>query len=511
MSSSRPMRPAMKFLLIVLVLGGAFALFMRFKDQILPSGNTGSSSASVKVNGKEPLRVCVVTWGGYAGGQYFNGGFKASKESRYFKQYGLLVEFVVIDDFNPSRDAWKAGKVDLLWITADAFPTEAAALSIYEPKIVFQADWSRGGDLIVGTRAVISINDLKGKKVAVAFGTPSHSFLLWMLEAAGMNYSDITIVEAPSAVDAASYFKAGRVDAAVVWSPDDQDCIAKVPGAHILKSTKEASNIIADVFYAKREFVEKHPAELKALIEGWMIGAAEINSDPLAKDEAVRILVAGLSQPEGFMRTAINNVRLCTYGDNVNFFDLNGGFTGVKGEDLYLKTGAKYQQIGMAPASLPSWRAVTDISALRSIKDLSGPSNQAEPQMKFAQATPTQASAPASATKRLSVNFATGSSTLDPNAQSIIDMGFADIAKTFSNNRIRIVGNTDNVGSHEGNMALSRRRAEAVANFLIQQYRFDRNRFIIIGNGPDNPVPGADNSTEEGRARNRRTDFELLQ
>src|SRR5687767_14449797 len=54
------------------------------------------------------IRVAVVTWGGYAGGQYFNEGFKASKESRYFKDYGINVEFKLMDDFNDSRNAWKS-------------------------------------------------------------------------------------------------------------------------------------------------------------------------------------------------------------------------------------------------------------------------------------------------------------------------------------------------------------------------------------------------------------------
>jgi outer membrane protein OmpA-like peptidoglycan-associated protein len=35
-----------------------------------------------------------------------------------------------------------------------------------------------------------------------------------------------------------------------------------------------------------------------------------------------------------------------------------------------------------------------------------------------------------------------------------------------------------------------------------------RNRFIIIGNGSDNPV--ASNDTEDGKAKNRRTDFEIV-
>ncbi len=69
-------------------------------------------------------------------------------------------------------------------------------------------------------------------------------------------------------------------------------------------------------------------------------------------------------------------------------------------------------------------------------------------------------------------------------------------------------GNTDNTGNHNKNVLLSQKRAQAVASFLINTYGFDRNRFVIVGNGPDNPV--ADNSTASGRAKNRRTDFELI-
>ena len=165
-----------------------------------------------------PIHVCVVTWGGYAGGQYFNGGFKASKDSRYWDDYKILVDFPVIDDFNASRLAYKSGECNLMWQTADALSTEVGNLinAGFHPVVAFQSDWSRGGDAVVVVRGINSFNELRGKRVAVAFGTPSHTFLLRMLQAANMSLKDITVVEVASAIDAATAFKAGRVDAAVV-------------------------------------------------------------------------------------------------------------------------------------------------------------------------------------------------------------------------------------------------------------------------------------------------------
>jgi len=71
-----------------------------------------------------------------------------------------------------------------------------------------------------------------------------------------------------------------------------------------------------------------------------------------------------------------------------------------------------------------------------------------------------------------------------------------------------VEGNTDNTGDDAVNRPLSRRRAEAVAAFISQKYGFDMNRFIVVGNGSSKPV--ADNTSDDGRSQNRRTDFELV-
>jgi OOP family OmpA-OmpF porin len=59
------------------------------------------------------------------------------------------------------------------------------------------------------------------------------------------------------------------------------------------------------------------------------------------------------------------------------------------------------------------------------------------------------------------------------------------------------------VGSRETNVRLSRARADAVAQFLVSK-GFDKNKFDVVGNGPDKPI--ASNDTDAGKAKNRRTD-----
>ena len=510
--NKKRLTPFAKVFIVVLILGGLFGVYKIAQstgllDKLAPQGKTASTTSGTFSNDKDVLRVGVVTWGGYAGGQFFNDGFKANKSSRFYKEYGLKVEFIVNDDFVPSREAWKADKVDVLWGTVDSFPIEAAAMSDLNPKIIFQADWSRGGDAIVARRGISKVSDLRGKKIAFAFGTPSHTFLLWMLNAGDMGPKDITPVETDSAVQAATFFKSGKVDAAVVWSPDDEDCIKNVSGATILKSTKEASHIIADIFFVKDSFLQANKERLVKFVEGWMKGAAEINTSDEAKRKAAKILSEGLNVPEDFAYKAINNTRIATYGDNKKFFGLDTDGNPVTGESLYVKMGQTYADLGIAKGRIPGWRSVSETSIIKDVnvdKDM----YLAEENAVFTAPSKEMETVEAFSTKRVSITFLTGSSTLDENSKYIIQMKFGDVAKAFSNARIRIEGNTDAIGSDTVNKPLSQRRAKAVADFLTQEYKFDTNRFVVVGNGSTKPV--ADNNTDSGRSKNRRTDFELI-
>jgi outer membrane protein OmpA-like peptidoglycan-associated protein len=74
--------------------------------------------------------------------------------------------------------------------------------------------------------------------------------------------------------------------------------------------------------------------------------------------------------------------------------------------------------------------------------------------------------------------------------------------------KLRITGHTDNTGTAEWNMDLSRRRAEAVREYLASR-DIDTERFIVLWYGEAQPI--ADNSTAEGRQRNRRVAYEIVE
>lgn len=103
------------------------------------------------------------------------------------------------------------------------------------------------------------------------------------------------------------------------------------------------------------------------------------------------------------------------------------------------------------------------------------------------------------------INFATGSAAIDPSSREVLNT-LASVALRCDRFTIEVAGHTDNQGNHAANMALSRQRADAVADYLVTQ-NVARERLTARGYGPERPR--ASNSDEAGRAANRRIEFNV--
>ena len=97
-------------------------------------------------------------------------------------------------------------------------------------------------------------------------------------------------------------------------------------------------------------------------------------------------------------------------------------------------------------------------------------------------------------------------STLKPEGKATLDKIAADLSK-IKLEVIIAVGNTDGIGTDAYNMALGQRRAQSVKDYLVSK-GVDQSRIYTESKGKSNPV--ASNATAEGRAKNRRTDIEVV-
>ena len=94
---------------------------------------------------------------------------------------------------------------------------------------------------------------------------------------------------------------------------------------------------------------------------------------------------------------------------------------------------------------------------------------------------------------------------LKPESEIELDK-VVELLKQNSGLKIEISGHTDNVGSPADNLTLSNNRAKAVVNYLISK-GIAEQRLTFKGYGETQPI--ADNDTEDGRSKNRRTEMKV--
>lgn len=104
------------------------------------------------------------------------------------------------------------------------------------------------------------------------------------------------------------------------------------------------------------------------------------------------------------------------------------------------------------------------------------------------------------------VYFATDKYNINSASQTTLDK-LAGVFMEYPDTNILVVGHTDSVGSEEYNMTLSKNRAYAVTNYLVGKGLFS-SRFTTNWFGESQPMH--DNTTEVGRAKNRRVNVAIL-
>ena len=102
-----------------------------------------------------------------------------------------------------------------------------------------------------------------------------------------------------------------------------------------------------------------------------------------------------------------------------------------------------------------------------------------------------------------SISFATGSAEITPSMLPTLEKIGSTLSQ-YPDTTVAVTGHTDSVGSTKANEDLSRRRAAAVADYL-SQHGVKRERLLIEGRGELEPV--SDNTTDAGRAQNRRVEM----
>lgn len=258
-------------------------------DKTLAMGKAPEHVAGIK----ETFVVAIPTYPGFAI------PFIAEKKGYFGNQKVILKR---IDDPAIINSGIIKGEIDGSFTSTDSFVL--AALQGVNAQAILLADESYGADGIVVKKSIKTVEELKGKQVALNIGWPGHFFLLYNLDKVGLSPNDVTIINM-DADKAGAAFVSGKLDAAVTWEPWLSKA-AENPDGNVLISTKDIRGIIIDPLIVRSDTIRNFPGSVQAFVDGYYM-AYKWYMENRAEGDSIMARALGLEQEdfEAMIRNSI--------------------------------------------------------------------------------------------------------------------------------------------------------------------------------------------------------------
>src|SRR5215470_5156705 len=468
--------------LLIFLVGLALVGYALYRYDLIDLSQWGGSKSSgsrEKVNTSEPLpvaatsenpeiRVRLNVWVGCAAGLVANGGLTTQPDS-IFDRKGLKVSFKIIDDWTDGATALATNNVDVMLTTADVYAKDYAQFLDrgFGSHAFLMVDWSRGADGVIGKQGINSIENLAGKSIAFAPYTPSHFLIYNGLKASGLSTEQRNeilknAISTKDGIEPANLFVQGKVEAAVAWDPDMSDAVAKVTGSKKIYDTRIANRLIADILIVSDRFAAKYPQTLVKFAQGWLEGVEFIKTQPSRAYNLIGA-VKDFNIPPDLAKTMLGGVKLADYADNVSFMGTKGSNSDYA--NIFSMAQDMYRDLRMIKRTSDA----EDSLDRRYIQQLSGSGfSTASSEAPIEYRAPAKGDTPL-ATQHRSIYFDPNSARMSLDSRAVVDE-IGGQMRAYENTVVDIEGNTDSTGSRPFNMQLSRQRADAVKQYLIEKY-----------------------------------------
>jgi NitT/TauT family transport system substrate-binding protein len=515
--------PLSKVLIALIAVGAGAAAVYTHRDR-LASLQGGAAPAAggppevvpfpVPKRNEGELIVALSEWPGHMALVVANGGITTQPGSPA-AELGAKIKIVFIEDQAKKNQALIDGSVDFVWTTVDELPI---TLGTYyrpagvEPKAFVQIDWSRGGDACIATADVKKVEDILGRKSAMMIFSPDHTVFEFMITNSRLNRDEVARVRRETSFSPDDFthgrrlFAEGKVDVACLWEPDVTLALGSRPGAHRLFSTADATELVADVLLARKDFLERKPEQAAQIVRAWFAGVKKAEADRESAARFISSVVPRFRDELGYAQTlaALGWAKWTELAENVGFFGLDGSSPAFDrvynhADSIWIEYPEAKIKDRFAPVTLRDDRVV------RKVWDETG---RQAPQRTAKYDSQVALTGSPIFTKPITINYRTSDAELDAESMSILNHQLMPQLQIARGMYIRVEGNTDSNGAESQNRKLSEARAQVIADYLVSR-GVDRSRVVARGNGSSRPI--ASNKTAEGRARNRRTDILFIQ
>ena len=309
-----------------------------------------------------------------------------------------------------------------------------------------------------------------------------------------------------------------KIDGATTWTPGDKMAFDALSGFTDVVSTKDFINQMATSIIVVKEWALQHEKEIVGLLKQTYVANNQIKqydewavkaSECVAKTYNFETpkywytLFKGQKGTKDGLDYNIGGTRVFNYADAMQYFGITDGNNRYK---------AVYNQVSMYLTDLNpcgfnetckdgviGYEDAVNLYFLKSISDVDAGSVEKQDYSK----TKTQVMA----SGHWNITFASGSATIQGSGKELEEI--YNLLVQAEQTKLTVIGHTDNQGNANLNMTLSNSRANSVVDYLTQR-GISKERFqTVAGRGQTEPI--GDNSSNSGRAKNRRVDITLLQ
>ncbi|MBP7585432.1 MAG: ABC transporter substrate-binding protein [Spirochaetes bacterium] len=250
------------------------------------------------------MKLPLIAWGADIVTINANGKSALTTKGSPFEKAGLNFELFREDNFEKQVDMFIRGDIAFLRGTmgmVNMAMDRLGANPATRPVVVYQHSWSAGGDALVVKPGINSVQDLRGKSVAIQRNGPHVDYFLKLIKDARVGGGEVNIVWTKDLVGASgdtpmARLSRGGIDAAFVIIPDAMSLTSQgtvgsgaedsVKGARILLSTKTANRIISDVYAVRKDYFDKNKDAVRRFVHVMLQSEEEVASLFAGKGDA---------------------------------------------------------------------------------------------------------------------------------------------------------------------------------------------------------------------------------
>lgn len=308
-----------------------------------------------------------------------------------------------------------------------------------------------------------------------------------------------------------------KIDGCSTWTPGDKAVFDALDGFTDIVSTKEFNNQMATTLIAVKEWADKHPEIVSNILKSALTASNQIKQ---YDDWAVRASEAvaqaynletpkywydmfkGQKGNKGGVEYNMGGTRVFNYADAMQYYGISDGVNRYK--SVYNQVSNYLTELNpfgfnQAVKRVVPYDEAVNLFFLKNINDIdAGQAYKADYSKNTKEVL---------ASGEWKINFDVGSARISPSSTKTLETIY-NLLIQAEDSKLKMEGHTDNTGNAQANITLSLNRAQAVVEYLkdkgIPQSRFES----VEGKGQDAPV--ADNSTAEGKAKNRRVVITLM-